>query len=203
MTPAIQTLMNEHRVIEQVLGALETFASDGGTRLPDAREWTAKFGAFFRDFADRIHHGKEEERLFVAMIESGFPRDGGPIAVMLAEHVEGRSHVRALCETGATGAGPLPADDQAKVVAHAVAYAPLLRAHIQKEDNILYPMAERMVPRAVMAALAASFEAFDREQLGAASVESHLAAAAGLAAAFPPDPVKMSVAATMGCGARG
>ena len=203
MTPAIQILMNEHRVIEQVLGALETFASDGGTRLPDAREWTAKFGAFFRDFADRIHHGKEEERLFVAMIESGFPRDGGPIAVMLAEHVEGRSHVRALCEAGATGTGPLSADEASVVSRHALAFAPLLRSHIQKEDNILYPMAERMVPRAVMAALAASFEAFDREQLGAASLESYLAAAAGLAAAFPPDPVKMAAAATMGCGARG
>src|SRR5512140_2859914 len=120
MTPAIETLMNEHRLIEKVLGSLETFAANGGLALPDARGTVARFGRFFREFADRIHHAKEEDRLFAKMIAWGFPAGSGPIAVMLAEHGEGRTHVGALCEISA-GEGPLSEEERVDARYHAEA----------------------------------------------------------------------------------
>ncbi len=36
-------------------------------------------------FADRCHHGKEENLLFKTMVDRGFPREAGAIAVMLLE----------------------------------------------------------------------------------------------------------------------
>ncbi|MGD0266766.1 MAG: hemerythrin domain-containing protein, partial [Candidatus Methylomirabilota bacterium] len=39
----------------------------------------------------QCHHGKEENLLFKTMVDRGFPRQGGPIAVMLHEHETGRS----------------------------------------------------------------------------------------------------------------
>ena len=69
-----EILSNEHRVIEQVLAALEAIVRDAksAARLdePSARDAVA----FFRNFADRCHHGKEEVHLFPALEAKGFPR---------------------------------------------------------------------------------------------------------------------------------
>ena len=45
---------------------------------------------FFRVFADKCHHGKEEDLLFPEMEKAGVPKEMGPIGVMLAEHQQGR-----------------------------------------------------------------------------------------------------------------
>ena len=50
---------------------------------------------FIQIFADQCHHGKEEDLLFPAMDEAGFSGEQGPIAVMLAEHAQGRAPERA------------------------------------------------------------------------------------------------------------
>ncbi len=145
MHKAIEVLMNEHRRIEQALGSLETFVVEVERGLAPDRATLADYAAFFRGFADASHHGKEEDVLFARMVERGFSRESGPVAVMLYEHVVGRSHVRALLEAG-EGSGPLSAVETQLVLEHAGAFVPHLRAHIQKEDRILYPMALRLMP---------------------------------------------------------
>jgi hemerythrin-like domain-containing protein len=142
---AIELLMNEHRLIEQVLGSLETLVVEveGGLNLE--RPVLADYGVFFREFADALHHGKEEDVLFARMAERGFSRESGPLAVMLHEHGAGRAHVAVLREAG-QGDGALSGVEVQLVVEHASAFVPLLRAHILKEDRILYPMAVRFLP---------------------------------------------------------
>ena len=75
-----EILSGEHRVIEQVLDCLERIAQ----RCRDEAVWTEASAMqaldFFRNFADRCHHGKEETHLFPAMEAKGFPRDAGPTA---------------------------------------------------------------------------------------------------------------------------
>jgi len=140
MHSAIATLMNEHRVIEKVLGALEATATQahGGAEVPRAR--VAELAEFFAGFADRCHHGKEEDLLFRRLVERGLPAEEGPVAVMLSEHEAGREHVRALAALG-RGTGPLSPAERDALVAHADGYVPLLAHHIMKEDRVLYPMA--------------------------------------------------------------
>jgi len=97
---------------------------------------------FFRRFADRCHHGKEEGLLFPALERKGFPREMGPIGVMLYEHDVGRSHVRSMAEAlQRIQSGDRQA--RAAFCQHAQAYIDLLREHIYKEDNILFMMAEQ------------------------------------------------------------
>jgi hemerythrin-like domain-containing protein len=55
-------------------------ARAGGTA---SREVFEPFLEFFRGFADKCHHCKEEDRLFPCMEARGIPREGGPIGVML------------------------------------------------------------------------------------------------------------------------
>lgn len=176
--------MTEHRLIEQVLLSLATFAEqiEAGRALP--RESVAAFAAFFREFADKCHHGKEEDRLFVQMNQAGFPRERGPIAVMLAEHDEGRRQVRALAEIG-HGQGTLSPEERQSVILHARAFIPLLLAHIQKEDTVLYPMAMQHVPAAVMSELDASCRAYDAEVMGEGEIQRLKNLAQELQAQYP------------------
>ena len=200
MQKAIEVLMNEHRLIEQVLGSLETFASEVEGGLAPERPVLVDYGAFFREFADSCHHGKEEDILFQRMTERGFPRETGPVAVMLYEHEVGRGHVSALRQVG-DGTGPPTAVETRVVLENAGAFIPLLRAHILKEDRILYPMAVRLLTGPEMDAMEADFAAFEARRRADGSYDRLHGLADRLTAAFRPDPARMAAAARMvGCG---
>jgi hemerythrin-like domain-containing protein len=196
MNRSIENLMAEHRLIEKVLGALETFAHQLARNPALPRESVAQFAAFFRNFADKCHHGKEEDRLFAKMVQHGFPKEYGPIGVMQAEHNQGRVHVRALDEIG-RGSGPLTPREIQQVTEHALAFSALLRSHIQKEDHVLYPMALQAIPPPELAALDQSCAAFEQEVMGADEIAKLTDLAINLTGAYPPDPVCM--ATSMGC----
>lgn len=161
-TPPIELLMQEHRLIERVLEALAGCAARLERGEPVERAAIADFGDFLSRFADARHHGKEEDGLFAVMVEHGFDRNSGPVGVMLLEHTEGRSHVGVLRRIG-QGSGPLTPPERAEAAEHGRAFAYLLHDHIMKEDEILYPMAERTLPGPVMHGLMAAFEQRDAE----------------------------------------
>jgi hemerythrin-like domain-containing protein len=156
----IETLMNEHRLIERAIDALIGFADEVRRKSTDEKEELGRFVTFIRDFADGCHHGKEENILFATMVEAGFPSDGGPVAVMLMEHVEGRGYVQALSELELQET-PWTADDRQRLADAANGYGNLLRQHIHKEDAILYPMAEQRLPPHLMNRVADECEAFE------------------------------------------
>ena len=167
---AIETLMNEHRLIERVLDALVAFANDVRRRGATEKEELGRFVTFVRSFADACHHGKEEGVLFEAMVEHGFPRNGGPIAVMLREHDQGRGLVAVLKERAEQG-GPWSDADRQEIADVASGFSDMLHAHIHKEDAILYPMAEQHLPPEVMSRVTADCERFEAEQTGSGEHE--------------------------------
>src|SRR6266498_1989272 len=149
---AIEMLMNEHRVIERVLDGLAAFTEEVRRKGTTEKEELGRFVSFIREFTDLCHHGKEEDILFASMVEHGFPRDGGPIAVMLHEHDEGRALVRVL-KTRAEQPEAWTDADRQEVAEVAAGFAELLRRHIHKEDAILYPMAEQHLPPEALVAV--------------------------------------------------
>ncbi|MEZ4585431.1 MAG: hemerythrin domain-containing protein [Gemmatimonadales bacterium] len=161
---SIDVLMAEHRLIERVLDATESAAG----RLERGATVRAGFFEevveFLIGFADGCHHHKEEDVLFPAMVRAGLPRDEGPIAVMLAEHEQGRALVRAIGE----GAAALGSGDSAAaggLVAAVRGYVALLRAHIQKEDQILFPMAAQLLSAEAEHSLIQGFDRVEREDV--------------------------------------
>jgi hemerythrin-like domain-containing protein len=173
-------LKQEHQLILMVLDAAEREARAiaGGAAVDPDR--IASFVDFIRNFADHCHHAKEEDLLFVRMGEKGFPLQGGPIAVMLHEHELGRAHVKAVADNIAGAAAGVEAA-RTVVVEHLAAYAALLRQHISKEDNILYPMADQVFSEQDQAALAADFERVERDEIGEGVHERYAALARELA----------------------
>ncbi len=192
MNKCVEMMMQEHELIVGVLASLRAMAETLATGGSAPRQDVADFGRFFRDFADKCHHGKEEDRLFAKMVEAGFPQDSGPIAVMLAEHDAGRQEVRGLINIG-RGTGPLTEADRASVIDGATQFVPLLFAHIQKENNILYPMAQNSIPAEELERLDQSCEAFDEEIRGQLDVGALKELAATLMRRYPADPAHLAV----------
>lgn len=172
-----QILSDEHRVIERVLSALE-----GLTELPvkeSLANWEKALD-FIRNFADQCHHYKEEKVLFPALEEHGIPRDGGPVGMMLIEHEEGRSYARGM----AAAIVQIEGGDQSAQNAlfeNARSYLRLLREHIQKEDDILFRMADEVIPADEQKQLLKRFEVHEAEEMGAGAHEKYLKLAEELA----------------------
>jgi hemerythrin-like domain-containing protein len=173
-------LSGEHRVIEQVLTCLEKVADacerDGKLDGRSAQEAIE----FFRNFADRCHHGKEETHFFPAMEAKGFSRDQGPTGVMLREHDEGRSFIRGMSES-LDGAAAGDTDACTKFVHNARSYLDLLREHIQKEDHCLFGMANQTFSDADQQKLLDAFAHVEAEEMGTGTHEKYLAIANELA----------------------
>ena len=200
MHKAIEILMSEHRLIEQALGSLETFAAQIRAGGPVPRQVVGEYVDFFRGFADACHHGKEEEILFRRLLEEGFSRDSGPLAVMYYEHELGRAHVRGLAGI-ASGAGALPEQELGRLLEHADAFVPLLRQHILKEDRILYPMALSALGESELDRLGTAFETFEAGMHADGSYDRLRGLAGRLTERFRPDAERMAVAAAMSpCG---
>ena len=161
---ATEVLMEEHSVILRVLTAMEKALSDipNGKFHPD---FFLNAADFIKNFADACHHAKEEGVLFVEMETSGVPVKGGPIGVMLAEHEQGRQYTRLMREAVEMWqAGDTSAVEAVKL--NGMGYVNLLRQHIQKENNILFPMADRVVPTKKQSAIWEKFEQIEREETG-------------------------------------
>ena len=158
-------LRQEHEAILGMLDATETAArrlSAGESMEPRLLEGLLEF---FQLFADRCHHGKEEELLFPRLMARGMPAQSGPIQVMLAEHDEGRTLIRRMKEAAAAYAqgSPEAGRDWAQA-AHG--YVSLLRDHISKENNILFVMADRLLTGEDQKELSAAFEEVETEKMG-------------------------------------
>ncbi len=170
MATATQILRHEHEAILKMLGAGEEVARRLEQGEQVEQETLDGLLEFFQLFADRCHHGKEEDLLFPLLEKKGFRREGGPVGVMLSEHERGRSLIRQMSEAAkAYKAGERSAGKQ--WAAAAAGYAVLLRAHIDKENNVLFVMAERALTSAEQTDLAEKFEKLEIEKMGAGTHE--------------------------------
>lgn len=143
---ATEILMEEHRVIERVLDALEHTADRLTTDATVRPGFFLEAADFLAGFADGCHHRKEEGVLFEELVACGMPAQQGPIGVMLQEHEAGRALTRAIREA-ARRLEQGDAQARSTLVASARSYVALLRDHISKEDEVLFPLADRVIPR--------------------------------------------------------
>ncbi len=160
---AIKQMMREHRRIEQAIAALQDFCDElqenGGTE----KEQLGKFVTFLSTYADRLHHGKEEDILFKAMNNYGFSNQEGPVAAMLVEHDQGRRYID-IMRAAAGHDGDWDDDDREQVFQASMNYAQLLTEHIMKEDEVLYPMSQQALPAGAIEAVDSDCAAFDEDQ---------------------------------------
>ncbi|MGD8307036.1 MAG: hemerythrin domain-containing protein [Ignavibacteria bacterium] len=173
---ATEILMEEHRVIERVLVSLEKAAKQlySGKAIP--AEFFLKAADFIKGFADGCHHQKEEGVLFKSLVSNGMPEDSGPVAAMLFEHEEGRRFTHSMQDA----AEKLKSGDEtviADITKNALEYVALLRAHINKEDSVLFPLSDRVIPVEQHQKISDAFDHIEKEETGVGVHEKYLAIA--------------------------
>ena len=180
MSRPIDDLMHEHEAIRFALQILENFERRIASGQAVETDDLAAFLGFLKEFADKCHHGKEEGILFPALVAAGVSQQGGPVDVMLDEHVQGR---RWIAQMEASLSPRLDLDGFAKA---ARGYREMLLAHIQKENEVLFPMAERVLPPEELELIFARFEAHEAQVIGAGRHDQLHALLKGLRAKYMP-----------------
>ncbi|NUQ56949.1 MAG: hemerythrin domain-containing protein [Candidatus Paceibacter sp.] len=149
MKKPTQILSDEHKNILTVIDSLlrKCDGLEGGEEIND--DFFRRAIEFIRKYADKFHHAKEEDVLFVKI--SGHSRmHCDPTKQMLHEHEIGRGFVKGMEEA-------LGKNDKKSLCENARGYGELLREHIFKEDNILYPMADEALSESEQKEMAEKF----------------------------------------------
>lgn len=138
MSNVTHVLSQEHqnilKVIEVILKECELMEAES---LEDTN-FFRKAIAFIKNYADKFHHAKEEDILFNAIVDNLGDMPCNPVSQMLHEHEIGRECVQGMEEA-------IEEEDMDKLTENARKYCFLLKDHIYKEDNILFPMAEDLI----------------------------------------------------------
>ena len=161
----IVLLAEEHALIlravellERGLARLEAGTSRGGP-------FFAALVGFFQAFADRYHHGKEEDILFPFMVaELNYPQKSGPVAVLSSDHTAGRA-ASAPWPTRSLG-WRWSLRQRLELLEDGLVYAALLRAHIDREDHKVFPTVEDFLGPDERAGLGAAFARFESAEGG-------------------------------------
>jgi hemerythrin-like domain-containing protein len=154
---ATEQLVQEHEGILLMLNIMSKVADNIDKSQEINKDHTEKILEFLKIFADKCHHGKEEDILF-PVLES-------PIGVMLYEHKVGRGFIKDMSEgfetykTGDKSALP-------KISSAIKSYINLLTGHIHKENNILFPMGDRVLSEQHQSELLEKFEKLEAEKIG-------------------------------------
>lgn len=170
-----EILMEEHQLILRVLEATEknlAFLREGKGNLL----FFLDLADFIVNFTDKCHHAKEEGILFKQMEAGGIPVEGGPIGVLLADHEQGRRYtlqMKAAVEKWQAG----DVDAAKTVLVNGQRYVNLLRGHIQKENDVLFPMADKIIPAEHLSEMEEEFERVEKEETGAGVHEKYEALA--------------------------
>lgn len=162
---ATQDLRDEHEGIKIALAVLDRLADDIGNGRTVDLDDVEQLVDFLKTFADRCHHGKEEDLLFPALEKAGIPREGGPIGVMLTEHTHGRDNILAMTEA-LPGLRQKDPDAQTIFAQAAHGYSRLLTDHIAKENMVLFVIAEQHLSPEEHARLKEGFDKIEEERIG-------------------------------------
>ena len=159
MGKATKDLKNEHSAIIHVLKILDKIMANHTKADLVKLQYYKELVDFLKIFADKCHHGKEENFLFEALISKGILNQGGPIGVMLEEHIEGREYIALMSRA-------LEAANIAEFTPAAIGYRDLLRKHIDKENNVLFVMADQLLDEKSQDELFEKFERHEESVIG-------------------------------------
>jgi len=151
---ATDVLEQEHRVIERILPVLEEAAHrvERGRKLDD--DVFPIIIDFLRVFSDRCHHAKEEARLFPVLKQTGVIAEPGLIGELSEEHRQLRAMVKKLAEYSENlGEEESPEE----IAAITRVFVKMLAVHIKKEDDVLFPEADRGLSQEAAAQLQEDF----------------------------------------------
>jgi hemerythrin-like domain-containing protein len=161
METATKNLENDHVYILRLIDVMERMVLEISTELKHI-ELAVNL---IKNYADGFHHSKEEYLLFPLLVRKGFSVDQGPVSVMLHEHAEGRKFVKGMEDE----INNIKNGDESSftiLYENMQGYIDLLRAHIGKENKVLFRLADKALTQDEQEELLKEFSALETAVVG-------------------------------------
>ena len=157
----IDILIQEHDIIMTVLQVFEEEAMHIKKYRKINIDKILSMLDFFKNYADTFHHLKEENHLFELLIIKGMDRNDSPVESLRIEHEQGRKHIKQIRNfINETEASEL----YEKIYKEINAFVNLLRNHIDKENNMIFIMAEGFITQEDDNTLTSIYTNIEKEQ---------------------------------------
>jgi hemerythrin-like domain-containing protein len=157
----LEYLTKEHRLIVKAVAVTKDFRNEikSGAPIRPRRYW--KLVDFWSTYADIVHHGKEEQLLFPAIVEQSVPSEyGATVEKLVEEHMYLLGYISDLRRW----AQPMFTGDRTardRVIRCLDGYLELIGPHIKLEDEELFPATAELLSESELAKLAKEFKAMD------------------------------------------
>lgn len=165
MRDIIEILVEEHENITDKINEIELscllFMEKNEIDIQEFRNYVK----FIREYADGTHHKKEEDILFREMLKKlGRTAENLIKNGMLVEHDLARLYVMELSNALDRYEEKREDLDKLCIIGNAMSYVYLLRRHIEKENGVVYPYAQRNLEPELMLELSLEAEKFDENK---------------------------------------
>jgi hemerythrin-like domain-containing protein len=158
-------LMIEHRLIERMLSVVRNTLSEIEAKHKVDPVFVDTAVDFIRVYADRTHHGKEEDILFRELKNKQLTAEDRKIMEdLIEEHVFGRQTTKELVEANTRYRN---GDETAltDIVANLQTLTEFYPRHIEKEDKVFFPSSRTYFTDEEDQAMLAAFREFDRKMI--------------------------------------
>lgn len=159
---AIQDLNHEHEAILRIISVLEALTDDLRLGPSSVTHDLREAIRFVRGFSDECHHGKEEKLLFPLIAGKNEALSNMPIRILRSEHDAGRTLIEEL-EEAVNGIEAGDAEAATRAARAIALYTRMLRKHIEKEENIVFPLAQMLISQEEADRLAEQFDEVEEE----------------------------------------
>ena len=158
-------LMIEHRLIERMLLVIKGILAKIESKHKVDPVFVDIAVDFIRVYADRTHHGKEEDILFRELNKKSLTAEDRQIMEeLIEEHVFGRQTTKSIIEANTryrNGDETALAD----ITANLKTLTEFYPRHIEKEDKIFFPSSRNYFTDEEDQAMLAEFWEFDRKMI--------------------------------------
>lgn len=158
----IEVLLKEHENIQLFITAVEKICCGILEGNPIDGNLLREIIHFGQTYADQYHHQKEERILFHEM-----SMQLGPVAEkliqhgMLVEHDMGRLHISELKGALDRYLAEPNTLDKLQILTELIGYTNLLKRHIEKENNAVYPFGKRSLSQESLERIDQDTQAFE------------------------------------------
>jgi len=157
--------MIEHRLIEDMLNVVQRKLDFCGQAQSIDPYFVDNAVDFIRVYADRTHHGKEEDILFRDLRKKDLSNEDRRLMDdLIEEHTFARKTTRALVEAN-TLYRKGDASAQVEVTARLKTLVGFYPKHIKKEDDVFFPTSLTYLSKEEDQAMLAEFWEFDRKMI--------------------------------------
>lgn len=140
----LEGLREEHQSTRYILHLINRAAARWEAGEPIAIGLFVQGAAVLQEYAEGVHQRLEEQKLFPLMEREGVLRSGGPLEVLEKEHEECRRYLADL-QTALGKNHRLEPAAKEEIVENIKAYTHLLKAHMDKEEMVIFPIAEPLL----------------------------------------------------------